>query len=229
MRRDHASDPGDEQSTGQAHPDLSTDLSTGEVPDLSAGENPEQVPEQIASLPRLDADGMIAADGSPPREPAPLAGPSALLPTLVAAAGAALTVLTAVETVRSVPGAGEARPMNELVLAAALALGGYSLTRLLQLLLLAGARARDRSAGRTLAEVRWRLLDEHSLHAVWVIGVGASIGLMGLLGVWSLLDGHPSGLEPGWPLLLVGGGTALLAHLARQRTSRAWQEAGDTA
>src|SRR5699024_9268227 len=109
--------------------------------------------------------------------------------------------------------------------AASLALGGYSLTRLLQLLALAGSRRRRRSAGAELPPVRWQLFDAHSLHAVWVIAVGASIALMGLLGVWSLLDGRPSGLEPGWPLLLCGGAVALLAHLAGRRTSRCWQEA----
>ncbi|ATG52710.1 hypothetical protein CFK38_15130 [Brachybacterium vulturis] len=155
------------------------------------------------------------------------AGPTPLLPSLVAAAGVVLTVLAVVEAARTVPAADQARPMNELVLAAALALGGYSLTRVLQLLLRAQSRRRRRRAGAALPEVRRQLVDAHSLHAVWVIGVGASIALMGALGVWSLLDGRPSGLEPGWPLLLCGGAVALLAHLARQCTSRCWQEAGD--
>src|SRR5699024_11179996 len=81
------------------------------------------------------------------------------------------------------------------------------------------------SMGADLPAVRWQLFDAHSLHAVWVIAVGSSIALMGVLGVWSLLDGSPSGLEPGWPLLLCGVAVALLAHLAGQRTSRCWQEA----
>ena len=55
-----------------------------------------------------------------------------------------------------------------------------------------------------------------------MIGVGASVALMGLLGLWSLLDGRPSGLEPGWPLLLIGGAVALLARVAWRRTSACW-------
>ncbi|ASK67201.1 hypothetical protein CFK39_12370 [Brachybacterium avium] len=170
---------------------------------------------------------MIAGGPADERTAAPLDGPSPLLATLVTAAGVVLTVLGVVEAVRTVPADGQVRPMSILVLAAALALGGYSLTRLLQLWVLAESRRRRHAAGAELPEVRWQLLDAHSLHAVWAIGVGASVALMGLLGVWSLLDGHPSGLEPGWPLLLSGGALALLVHLVRGRTSRCWEEAGD--
>ncbi|MGO1598196.1 MAG: hypothetical protein ACTHX0_01020 [Brachybacterium sp.] len=200
--------------------------------DHAAGPDPEQglspdLDEELARFPRLDAHGMVAADLAEEQAPAPLDGPSPMLPGLVAAVGVVLTVLAVAEAVRSVPAAGQARPMTALVLPAALALGGYALTRVLQLLARAESRRRRRSAGAELPLVRWQLIDAHSLHAVWVIGVGASIALMGLLGVWSLLDGRPSGLEPGWPLLLIGGAVALLAHLARQRTAQSWQEAGD--
>lgn len=200
--------------------------------DHAARPEPEQGLEpdlggELARFPRLDADGMVTEDRADEPAPAPLDGPSPLLPALAAAAGVVLTVLTVVEAVRTVPAAGQARPMNGLVLATSLALGGYSLTRMLQLLLMAQSRRRRRLTGAELPRVRWQLIDAHSLHAVWVIGVGASIAMMGLLGVWSLLDGRPSGLEPGWPLLLSGGAVALLAHLARQRTSQCWQEAGD--
>ncbi|HLQ80386.1 MAG TPA: hypothetical protein VK122_04755 [Brachybacterium sp.] len=191
-------------------------------PGRERGAEPDPA-QELARFPRLDAEGMIADDDE--HEPAPLPGPSPLLPSLVTAVGVGLTVLAVVDVVRTVPAPGGARPMNAAVLAASLALGGYSLTRLLQLLALAGSRRRRRSAGAELPPVRWQLFDAHSLHAVWVIAVGASIALMGLLGVWSLLDGRPSGLEPGWPLLLCGGAVALLAHLAGRRTSRCWQEA----
>lgn len=199
--------------------------------DHAAGTDPEQdrahgPADELARFPRLDADGMVAEDGAA-ESPAPLDGPSLLLPSLVTAAGAALTVLAVVEAVRTVPAAGQARPMTALVLTAALGLGGFSLTRVLQLLLMAESRRRRGAAGSELPEVRRQLIDAHSLHAIWVIGVGASIALMGVLGVWSLLDGRASGLEPGWPLLLSGAAVALLAHLARQRTAQSWQEAGD--
>jgi len=215
MRSDRASGPDPEQGPEPVPAEGPTEGSA------------DGLPEELAAFPRLDAEGMIVGAEQDGQAPAPLSGPSPLLPGLVAIAGVVLTVLAVLATVRTVPAAGQARPMLVPVLVAGLALGGYSMTRLLQLLLLATSRARRRAAGADLPPVRWQLLDDHSLHAVWVIGVGASIGLMGLLGVWSLLDGHPSGLEPGWPLLLVGGGAALMAHLARQRASRAWQEAGE--
>lgn len=181
----------------------------------------------LEDFPLLDRDGMIAGRDEAEEPAAVLADPSLLLPAVVAGLGVLLTVLSVAETVRFVPADGQARPLTVPLLAAALALGGFSLTRLLQLLLLARSRARARAAGAELPEVRWQLIDAHSLHAVWVIGVGASIALMGALGVWSELDGAPSGLEPGWPLVAVGGGVALLAHRARQRTERCWVEAGD--
>ncbi|ACU84727.1 hypothetical protein Bfae_08730 [Brachybacterium faecium DSM 4810] len=153
-------------------------------------------------------------------------GPSSLLPVLVAVAGTALAALELAEVLRASPAAGQARPMSALVLTAALALGGFSLTRVLQLLVLATARARRRAAGAALDEVPWQLPDAHSLHAIWVIGVGASVALMGLLGLWSLADGRPSGLEPGWPLLLAGGAVALGVHLLRVQISACWRAAG---
>lgn len=180
-----------------------------------------------SDLPRLDADGMLADHPEDSRPPRRITGPSPLPPSLVAGAGSVLTALAVAGVIGASPADGDARPLVAAVLAASLALGGFSLTRMLQLLLLARSRARRRAAGEELADVRWTLPDAHSLHAVWVIGVGASSALMGALGVWSLLDGRPSGLEPGWPLLLVGGGTALLAHALRRRISQLWEAAGD--
>ncbi|MDN5821289.1 MAG: hypothetical protein L0H39_07350, partial [Brachybacterium sp.] len=98
--------------------------------------------DELARFPRLDAEGMVAEARTDERAPAPLDGPSPLLPALVATAGVALTVLGVVEAARTAPAAGQARPMNELVLAAALALGGYSLTRVLQLLTMVESRPR---------------------------------------------------------------------------------------
>ena len=164
--------------------------------------------------------GAEAEEGSDRQDP----GPSPVLPGLVALLGLALFSQQLVELVRMEPAEGQARPMNGPVLAVALALGGYSMTRLLQLLRFVAGRRRREAAGETLRDVPWQLLDSHSLHAVWVIGVGASIALMGLLGLLSLLDGRPSGLEPGWPLLLAGGAVALLGRLAWQRTTAAWTE-----
>lgn len=179
-------------------------------------------------LPRLDADGMPAAvDPVAAGEPsgptdgrAP--GPTAVLPVLVALLGAVLTLWQLREVLAAVPAPARPRPMNGLVLTVSLALGGFSLTRVLQLLHLARSRRARAAAGNELAAAPRRLADAHSLHAVWVVGVAASVALMGALGVWSTLDGRHSGLEPGWPLLLLGGGAALLAHLAARATTAAW-------
>lgn len=154
-------------------------------------------------------------------------GPSLLLPGLVTLLGLALLSQQLVELIRMAPAEGQVRPMNGPVLAAALALVGFSLTRLLQLLGFITVRRRREAAGGTLREVPWQLEDAHSLHAVWVIGVGASIALMGLLGLWSLLDGRPSGLEPGWPLLLAGGAVALVGRVAWLRTTAGWAESAE--
>jgi hypothetical protein len=62
---------------------------------------------------------------------------------------------------------------------------------------------------------------------MWLVGVGASIALMGVLGLWSLLEGEASGLEPGWPRLLVGGAVSLLADRLRRRIEGLWQDAGE--
>lgn len=183
------------------------------------------------SFPRLDAEGMpagsVGADDAEDDAARQDPGPSLLLPGLVTVLGLVLLTQQLVELIRMVPASGQPRPMNGPVLAAALALGGFSLTRLLQLLGFVTGRRRREAAGETLREVPWQLEDAHSLHAVWAIGVGASIALMGLLGLWSLLDGQPSGLEPGWPLLLAGGAVALVGRLAWQRTTAGWTDHGE--
>ena len=71
----------------------------------------------------------------------------------------------------------------------------------------------------------WQLLDAHSLHGVWVVGVGGSVALMGgARAVVAAGRTSPPGLEPGWPLLLIGGAVMLLGHLARQRTTTCWED-----
>ncbi|WP_193104848.1 hypothetical protein [Brachybacterium sp. FME24] len=170
-------------------------------------------------------DSTPGTDGPPPLD----SGPTLLWPCIVAAAGLVLTILEVGRLVQLAPADGQARPLNGLILAAALACGGFSMTRLLQLMVFAGSRRTRHTAGvgAPRREVPWQLTDVHSLHAVWVIGVGASIALMGLLGLWSLLGGLPSGLEPGWPSLLIGALVALLARLAWQRTTARWTASGD--
>src|SRR5699024_3719368 len=126
------------------------------------------------SFPRLDAEGMLArsdaadADDSARRDK----GPSLLLPGLVTLLGLALLSQQLVELIRMAPAEWQVRPMNGPVPAAALALVGFSLTRLLQLLGFITVRRRREAADGTLREVPWQLEDAHSLHAVWVIGVG---------------------------------------------------------
>ncbi|MFC7463364.1 hypothetical protein [Brachybacterium sp. GCM10030252] len=160
-------------------------------------------------------------------------GPSLLWPWAVTGVGVALMALEVIRLVQTEPAAGDARPMSGLVLASALALGGFSLTRLLQLMRFAASRrgtANSAAAGRAargLPEVPWQLTDAHAMHAVWVIGVGASVALMGVLGLWSALDGRPSGLEPGWPLLVLGAVVAGLARAAWWRTTAMWKDSAD--
>src|SRR5690606_32296063 len=151
--------------------------------------------------------------------------PSLLLPALVSAAGVLLAGLEVFSLVTMDLPEGEPLPLHRAVLAGALAMGGFSVTRLLQLLVFASRRRRRRQAGQELAEVAWQLTDAHTVHGVWALAVSGSIALMGLLGLWSLLDGIPSGLEPGWPLLLIGAGLALLSRLAWLRTSASWEGA----
>lgn len=181
---------------------------------------------EAGAAPRLDAQGMpverAARDGdAPTRE----RGPSLLLPALVSAAGVLLAGFEVFSLVTMDLPEGEPLPLHRAVLAGALAMGGFSVTRLLQLLVFASRRRRRRQAGQELAEVAWQLTDAHTVHGVWALAVSGSIALMGLLGLWSLLDGIPSGLEPGWPLLLIGAGLALLSRLAWLRTSASWEGA----
>ena len=178
--------------------------------------------------PRLDADGMIVReDAETPARPALQRSPSRLPPGAVTALGVLGAGLALGELLRASPAPGQAPPMVPLVLASALALSGYSFARLLQLLALVRSRARTRARGGSPATAAWGLTQEHALHGPWVVGAGAAIALMGLLGLWSLLDGRPSGLEPGWPLLLVGGGVALAGRRLQLRIETLWVDERD--
>jgi len=176
---------------------------------------------------RLDADGMIVHEDAGVLTSPAAAGPSPVPPVLVTGIGVLATALALADLVGEAPPAGQVRAMVPLVLASALALGGFSLARLVQLLVLVRERARRAGRGEDLRPVRWGLTQEHALHGMWLVGVGASIALMGLLGLWSLLDGEASGLEPGWPLLLAGGAVSLLADRLRRRIEGLWQDTGD--
>ncbi|WP_157975724.1 hypothetical protein [Brachybacterium sp. YJGR34] len=180
-------------------------------------------------LPRLDAAGMPFA----PHHADDVAAPPLPLPPRrwpLLAAGAGL-VLTTAELLRVVPQLADEGPppsLGLLFLAAALALGGFSAVRLLQLHRLAASHAArcraDPEADRR--PVPWTLADAHEVHGVWLLGVGVSLALVGALGLWSLADGRRTGLEPGWPLLLIGGGVAAAAHTARARITARWRESG---
>lgn len=156
-------------------------------------------------------------------------GPGLLWPVMVMSAGIALTAVAATSLVQSVPEPGQPRELSQLFLAAALALGGFSLIRLLQLWSLAAQRSALRQADPSGARrpVPWQLTDAHSSHAVWVIGVGSSVALMGALGLWSLAGDHRTGIEPGWPLLAIGVLVVAFARIAWSRTTASWERSGE--
>lgn len=194
-------------------------------PDADPERSGSSVPGEAGPAPRLDARGMPVERAAQGDLPARERGPSLLLPVLISVAGVLLAGYELIALVSlGLPGS-EPLPLNRAVLSCALALGGLSFTRLLQLLVFASRRRRRRQAGQELAEVAWQLTDAHTVHGVWALGVSGSIALMGLLGLWSLLDGIPSGLEPGWPLLLIGAGLALLVRCVWLRTSASWEGA----
>src|SRR5699024_9734276 len=88
---------------------------------------------EAGAAPRLDAQGMpverAARDGdAPTRE----RGPSLLLPALVSAAGVLLAGFEVFSLVTMDLPEGEPLPLHRAVLAGALAMGGFSVTRLLQ-------------------------------------------------------------------------------------------------
>src|SRR5699024_3032511 len=70
--------------------------------------------------------------------------------------------------------------------------GAYSLARVLQLTV----DALTRPAASRRREPSFSLTQAHSLHVIWLVGLGASIAVMGVLGLWSWADGWTSGLAP---------------------------------
>lgn len=150
-----------------------------------------------------------------PRPAAPT--PSLWLPLLVSLAGCAASGVALVGVVQS---PSETWSMVPLVLAASLAIGGFSAARMVQWWM--RARAVAAAVPPSRADLPHDVEEAHVFQAIWVIGVGASIAFMGLLGLWSSLDGRPSGLEPGWPLLLAGAVVAGCARWAWLRTSELW-------
>lgn len=115
--------------------------------------------------------------------------------------------------------AGGAPDLAGLVLTAALALGGHSLVIVLLHALIAGRWPTSR---RPVQDPPIRLRGGHTLHTIWVGGVAGSLALMGVLGLWSFADGRPSGLEPGWPLLLSGIALGALGLGAGRWTDQRW-------
>ena len=103
----------------------------------------------------------------------------------------------------------------------ALALCGYSLVITLAQWRRAMRWPRDRDPRERPAHL---LRDAHTLHAFWAAGVGGSLALVGLLGMWSAYDGDLSGLEPGWQLLLPGIAVIGVALGAKHRTDQRWEE-----
>lgn len=147
-------------------------------------------------------------------------GPSALWALLLAVAAAVLALAEVAGVVQSLPERGWQQSMIPLVLSASLLAGAYSLARVLQL----AAYALTRPALPRRREPSFALSEAHSLHAIWLIGLGASIAFMGALGVWSSVDGRTSGLEPGWPLILIGAELAALTGVVSRSTTRAWRK-----
>ncbi|MBB5832219.1 hypothetical protein [Brachybacterium aquaticum] len=178
-------------------------------------------------LPRLDAQGMPLRERADEHAVTEDPGPSPVPAWAAVALGAVLVVLALRHLLAADPADGAARPMVPLVLAAAVAVGGFSLVRVVQLVHLARSRRDRRAAGEDLSPIPWQLTEAHSLHGMWAIGVGGSLALMGVLGMWSQADGNPSGLEPGWPLLVAGAAVAGAGQLLRRAADEAWEGSPD--
>ena len=163
-----------------------------------------------------DGDG----DGDGPRDLDD--GPSPGWAGLVAAAAAVVALFSLVGTVQQIPERGWQHAMVALLLATSALLGSYSLARVVQLAIYAATRSRSPRP----REPSYALTQAHTLHAIWLIGLGASIAFMGVLGVWSLLDGRPSGLEPGWPLILLGAALSAAGAGTARLTTRTWRRSG---
>lgn len=153
-------------------------------------------------------------------------GPSPVWAILTSAVGTVLCLAELNRLVLLEVPAGEVRNLSVLLLTASLALSGYSLVTVLSHALVA---RRWKTRGAVVVEPPIRLRGGHSLHAIWVVGVGGALALMGLLGLWSWADGRTSGLEPGWHLLLAGGALAGLGFGVSRWIDRRWQQVEELA
>ena len=153
-----------------------------------------------------------------------------LLAVLPSALGAGWAIVAAVEVISERGTAREPGFLVPLVAALGLLGGGWSLVRLLQLRAeAAGSEVEDDPAGFGPSESP---MISAQMHRIWLFGVAGSLALVGVLGIWSLADGDLSGLEPGWPLMLVGavlaGAAQLLGRAVEQRVqerSERWEQA----
>lgn len=187
----------------------------------------------------MDDSDLAAVDPAGSARPAPARGPGKgvgkgpgvgkgagmgpLWPVwaaVLSVVGLVLAVPAAVDAFGTAADAREPGYLVPLLLALALLAGGYSLVRLVHLSL-AAARWDVPARGGVPAR---RLMDAHSMHAIWVSGVGASLLLMGVLGMWSALDGGVSGLEPGLPLVVTGTVTGLTGMALGRWTTDRWQQ-----
>lgn len=123
------------------------------------------------------------------------------------------------DVLRSLPELGWEQAMVPLLLTVSWLAGAYSLARILQL----AVHALSRPASLRRREPSFSLTQAHTLHAIWLIGLGASIAFMGVLGLWSAADGRTSGLEPGWPLILIGTALAALNAGASHLITWTWR------
>lgn len=158
---------------------------------------------------RAERSGAREPDEGPSARWAALLAVVALLP----APGVLLGVL------RSLPEQGWQEGVVPLLLIASWLAGAYSLARVLQLTV----HALTRPAAPRRREPSFSLTQAHSLHVIWLVGLGASIAFMGVLGLWSWADGWTSGLEPGWPLVLIGAALAALGAGASHLMARTWR------
>ena len=147
-------------------------------------------------------------------------GPAARWAVLLAAVAVLPAPVVLLELLRSLPERGWEQAIVPLLLIVSWLAGAYSLTRVLQL----AVHALTRPAPPRRREPSFSLTQAHTLHSIWLIGLGASIAFMGLLGLWSWADGRTSGLEPGWPLILIGAVLAALSAGASRLMTRTWRD-----
>lgn len=137
---------------------------------------------------------------------------------LVAVIGLVVAIPEAVDVFGTSAEAREPGYMNGLILALGLAGGGFVLLRLVQLAVAAHRWAPSEDGSGPPRG----LVGASDTYQVWALGIGASLGMMGVLGLLSVADGEVSGLEPGWPLLLAGAAVALPGWLLGRWAGQRW-------